>query len=125
MLQINKTWVYVFTRIDIPVSQIAVQSAHAALEAGIKFDKPLHPEPSSLIILAFKNKQKLEKALEYVKNTGIRSIEFHESSWNYGLTSFATEPVSEEQKLLFKKYQLWHGNSLENIPSKINSEDAC
>ena len=108
----EKTWVYVFTRIDMPTSQIAVQSAHAALEAGIKFQKPPHEDPSSLIILAFKNQVQLQNALKYVKSLGIRTIEFIEPDWDYGLTSFATEPLTMDYKPSLRKYQLWTGKSL-------------
>ena len=33
--------------------------------------------------------------------------EFVEPDWNYGLTAFATRPVIESERKLFKKFQLW------------------
>jgi uncharacterized protein (UPF0128 family) len=114
------TWVYVFVRTDMPVPQIAVQSGHAALEAGHAFDKP-SIDPSSLIILAVKNKEQLTKALEHVKSLGLRTVEFFEPDWDYGFTSFATEPLQEDQRRLLRKYQLWKGQST-FVPELIAAE---
>ena len=90
---------YVITRKDLPIEQIAVQSCHAALEAP--------PSPSSLIILTVKNKHQLEKALAYVHSLGLSTTEFFEPDWDYGFTSFAVEPLTEAQKPLMKRFQLW------------------
>ena len=109
MLQINKpkTWVYVFVRTDIPVQQQLVQSNHAALEAGIFLGDKDQNEPSSLIVIAVKNQTKLEQAIKDVESKGIKLVPFIEPSWDYGLTAFATEPLTQERRVLLKRYQLW------------------
>ncbi len=103
----EKYYTYVFVRTDIPVSQQIVQSNHAALEAGIFLGNQEQSEPSSLISIAVKNKYQLEKAINYLKSQNVELIEFHEPSWDYGLTAFATEPIHIDSKHIFKRYQLW------------------
>lgn len=95
----EKQWTYVFVRTDLPLPQIAVQAAHATLEAPQAF--------TSLILISIKNKYQLEKALTHVKSLGLATYEFFEPSWDYGFTSFAVEPVTD--KTPFRRYQLWKG----------------
>ena len=84
-----------------------VQSNHAALEAGILFGDREQTEPSSLIVIAIKNKAKLEKVLKDLEEKGIKHIPFIEPDWNYNLTSIATEPLTQDQRVLLKRHQLW------------------
>ena len=84
-----------------------VQSNHAALEAGIFLGDQTQYEPSSLIVIAVKNQAKLEKAMKDLEDKGIRVVPFYEPSWEYGLTAFGTEPLTQEQRVLLKRYQLW------------------
>lgn len=61
---------------------------------------------TSIIVIAVKDKSALEKA--YKKFEPILDLaRFEEPDWNYGLTSFATRPVYEEERYLFKNYQLF------------------
>ena len=55
MLQINKKWVYVIVRADIPLAHQIVQSNHTSFEAGLKYNQNLS-ETSSLIVVTVKNK---------------------------------------------------------------------
>ena len=84
-----------------------VQSNHAALEAGIFLGDQAQEEPSSLIIIAVKNQAKLEKAMQDLEEKGIKFVPFYEPSWEYGLTAFGTEPLTQDQRILLKRYQLW------------------
>lgn len=105
---------YVFIRKDLPIEQIIVQVAHAALESGIHLNHPTRKEdPSSLIVLQVKDQKELEKAFDKMSKNeaGIDLIKFFEPSWDYGFTSFATSPVKVEDRLLFKKYRLFKGNA--------------
>lgn len=104
----EKTWVYVFIRTDLPIEQQIVQACHAALEAGHSFDRK-SSEPSSLIILQIPNKEKLEVAMQRTIDRGIRCEAFYEPDWDYGFTSFATEPITLDQRKTFSKYKLWKG----------------
>lgn len=102
----NKTYVYVFVRRDIPLEHQIVQSAHAALESGLRFKTELY-EPSSLIMIGVKNQSQLEKARLYVNEKGVQTEMFFEPSWDYGNTAFATEAVTDDLRHIFKRYQLW------------------
>lgn len=84
-----------------------VQSNHAALEAGIFLGDNSQDEPSSLIVIAIKNKEKLEKVLKDLTEKGIKHIPFHEPDWDYGLTAIGTEPLTQDRRVLLKRYQLW------------------
>jgi hypothetical protein len=98
--------VYVFVRTDLPIEQQIVQAGHAALEAGHEFDK-VSDDVSSLIILRIKSKAKLENAIASIRSKGIRMVEFHEPDWDYGLTAAASEPIFEDSREAFKRYNLW------------------
>lgn len=87
-----------------------VQSNHAALEAGIFFGNKDQDEPSSLIVIAVKTQAKLEKAIKDVEAKGIKVVPFNEPDWDLNLTSFATEPLTQDKRILLKKYQLWKFN---------------
>lgn len=108
MLQINKKWVYVIVRADIPLAHQIVQSNHASFEAGLKYNQNLS-ETSSLIVLTVKNKIILDKEYKRLENLGFNLTKFNEPSWNYGFTSFASEPISNEERKYFKNLQLWKG----------------
>ena len=82
-----------------------VQACHAALEAGIKFGTNSEI-PNSLIVIGVKNKDQLNKALAHISPL-FKTEQFFEPSWDYGLTAFATESISEHDRQAFKKYQLW------------------
>ena len=105
----QKTWIYVFVRTDIPLEQVVVQSNHAAYESGLAFENH-GTEPSSLIVIQCKNKHKLEKAYNEILGKGIDLVQFNEPSWDYGFTAFASAPVPQEQREIFKKYQLFKGD---------------
>lgn len=102
----EKTYVYVFVRGDIPLEQQIVQACHASLEVGLRYPY-IAEEPSSLILIKTKNQTKLEKARLYLAENGIRSEIFFEPSWDYGNTAFATEAITESQRHILRRFQLW------------------
>ncbi len=102
----NKSYVYVFVRKDIPIEHQIVQSCHAALEVGLKYPY-VSKDPSSLILIGVKNQNKLESAIAYLNSTGIKTEMFFEPSWDYGNTAFATEALTEDQRIHLKRFQLW------------------
>lgn len=105
--QIDHKYVYVFVRSDLSVEQQLVQAGHAALEAGIFLGDRNQQDVSSLIVLKVKNKYQLEKALAYIKNENIETVSFYESDYDVGFTAFATRPVVDTERYIFKKYNLW------------------
>lgn len=69
-------------------------------------------EISSLIVIACKNKHKLQKAFDELQSSGIELIQFHEPDWDYGFTAFASAPVTAEQRSIFRKFQLFRGGAV-------------
>lgn len=60
-------------------------------------------------MLQVPNKEKLEVAMARTRDRGIRCEAFYEPDWDYGLTAFATEAITADQRKTFSKYKLWKG----------------
>lgn len=107
MLQISqtKTYLYAISRRDIPLSQQAVQAAHASIEHAYQYGRPpdFHP---SYIHLVIRDKQRLEKLRADLQAEGIQTAEFHEPYKDWGLTAIACI-LTEENRHLLKGLQLW------------------
>lgn len=102
--QLNEhSYIYVFIREDLSPSQRIVQSCHALLEASRLFSFNEHP---SIIVLKTKNEKALLKVIEYLKLHNIEHKEFKEPDIGYELTAISTILVTEEQRHIFRKYQL-------------------
>lgn len=100
---------YVFVRKDIPLADQLVQSSHACLEAGRAFLPPPH---TNVVLLAVENETSLLKALEDI--VPIKYEVFFEpdpiddgSKNSMGYTAACTEPISGDQKRLFRKFKMW------------------
>jgi hypothetical protein len=83
------------------------QACHGAYETGKVFNAKPTCDPDSLIVIGVKNQKELLKAQERLEALGIKTVAFWEPDWDYGWTSFGTEPLDEEQRTLLKRYQLW------------------
>ena len=102
-----KEWVYVFIRKDIPINYQLVQVGHACLESGRVYRK-LTDDVTNLVLLEVKDENELLKAKEYLTSKNIDNVMFHEPDFdNLGFTAIATKPVLQEERVIFKKYQLW------------------
>ena len=101
----DKKYVYIFIRKDLPNSQKVVQSCHAALEVGRRFvsSHDVHP---SMVLIGVKGKIQLENVAKKVKTQGFRLMEFFEPLFDGEMTSFATEPISDEERGFFKRFNL-------------------
>lgn len=88
------------------LAQQMVQSSHAALEAGLA-DKNSYSQPPSIIIFQIESEEQLKQELVYIESLGIECKSFYEPYNDIGITAFATLPISENQRLYFKKYKLW------------------
>jgi len=90
-----------------------VQAAHATLEAGLKagLAGKKFTETTSLILLEAKNEEHLLKAHEHISGQGIDCALFYEPDDHLGYvpshTSFATVPLTAENRHHFKKYKLF------------------
>ena len=104
-------YVYIFVRVDIPVQHQMAQACHAALEAGKEFPD-LTDAPDSLIVLQVADQEELNHAADLLHKNGICLVKFWEPEprWNYGYTSFGTEPLKNSQRNLLNGYKLWTPN---------------
>lgn len=82
------------------------QACHGALEAGKAFPADRH-KTDSIIVIGLKNKKELEKAAKRLKESGIDTIEFIEPDWEYGLTTFGTRPLKQDERHIMRRYRLW------------------
>lgn len=83
-----------------------MQSCHATLEAGLK-DNNHYAETSSIVLIQVKNQKELLESLEHTQSLGIKCASFYEPYEDTGYTSFSTLPLREDQRINFKKYNLW------------------
>ena len=108
----DKTYCYTFIRTDIPIAQQIVQAAHATLEAGLKAGQTskFH-ETTSIILLEAHSEEKLLEAHGNITQAGIDCALFYEPDDHLGYdpsyTSFATIPITADQRHHFKKYRLF------------------
>jgi hypothetical protein len=93
-------------RKDIPLAAQIVQTGHACLEAGEKFSQP-HDKPGFLIVLAVPSEESLIDAVEQINQRGIQTVVFFEPDNQLGYSAACTQPVTEPQRGIFRKYPLW------------------
>ena len=102
----KKHTIYVFIRMDLSAEQQMVQVAHAAAEASRHFYRPEHGI-ASLIVLSVANSAALYKAQDYLDRRGLENTVFFEPDWDMGHSALATRPVLDEERPLFRAWQLW------------------
>lgn len=95
-----------FVRGDLSLPQCAVQSCHACIEAAKAFDFEQLPDHPSVIILHIKDENRLHRVRKYLVDNGVRHAHFYEPDRGDELTALATEPIFEDKRHLFRKYQL-------------------
>lgn len=86
------------------IPQQLVQATHAAHECGLAHSDS--GTPSSVIIFGIKDKDSLTSLFEQYQ-LQLPCYPFYEPYKDIGLTAFATQPIVEEQRHLFKKFKLW------------------
>jgi hypothetical protein len=99
-------YTYVFIRRDIPLHAQLVQSAHAALEMGLR-SSLTSEEPSFLILLDAKDENHLNEIVRYLDEKDINSYMFFEPDYDMGHTSICTESLSLDKRKYFRKFNLW------------------
>ena len=99
----NKKWLYIFTRKDLSPSQIAVQSIHSAFEMGRHYNNGDHP---SVVLIKVKNERELVKINFFLKENSFNFKSFNEPYYQNSLTSICLEPIEEDKRSIFKKFQL-------------------
>ena len=99
---------YVFIRRDIPIHAQLVQSAHAALELGFQLPPEKKPDKTSfLILLDADNQDHLNEIARYLDDRDIEFHKFFEPDYDMGYTAICTEPLSQDKRKYFKKFNLW------------------
>ena len=128
MTQIEDTkYLYVLVRKDLfPASQIAVQSAHAVIEAVRAFSPGQDQEHPHLVLLSVDNQEEIIKAYHRLLNYGIKTVKFHEPDQNNEVTAIATEPLSINSNLRrkFSCYKLLDLDSVKNSENSLEGGDA-
>lgn len=96
-------------RRDLSAPQRAVQAVHAAIEAVngglIRGDAP-HPH---VVLCTVRDEHALHAALGRAEAAGVRASLFREPDRDGEATAFATEPLRDEFRGPFRKYQLLQG----------------
>jgi hypothetical protein len=91
----------------LPYPQFSVQAIHAALENTRKYPlSELHP---TVVLCAVKNEYELYRARGYLLSHQIDSTIFYEPDRDNEATAFATRPVYENERNMFKRFQLLKG----------------
>ncbi len=98
------TQVYAFVREDLTHPQQVVQVCHATMRMARVSEIP--EEPPYVIVCSLKNEKKLAEVKDFLKENKILYEDFHESDLNDELTAVVTVPLTEDKKVLFRKYQL-------------------
>lgn len=98
-----KLYLYAISRRDVPLSQQAIQAAHAGIEYARLFTINSSP---SYINLTARDKHELESIRARLHEAGFSTSEFHEPYKNWGLTSIACL-LSEEDRHLLHGFPLW------------------
>lgn len=100
-----------------------VQLLHAGFELGLKLNHK-YSTPPSIVLCEVSNEQKLLEIQEIINQQDIYCESFYEPYKDTGITAFVTIPVTESQRHIFKKYQLWknpHANTQHAIKDSINA----
>ena len=98
-----KGYIYCFTRKDFSPSQQTVQLSHACIEAQKRFSPDRHP---SIVALATKSEAKLKQVIQECIDNGIDFVIFRDTIHRNEITAVATEPLYDEKREVFKRYQL-------------------
>lgn len=100
-------YVYAIVRKDLSVPQQAVQAGHALIESTKTFNK-INEHPS-VIICSVKNEKKLQDAITFLYDNGVKISVFKEPDINNQMTALATEPLYGVNRKIMNKFQLMKG----------------
>lgn len=113
----EKAYVYALIRKDISAEQQIVQTAHATLEAGFRFQMP--KSVANLIVLEIADEPALRMASDKLMMLGIDHHMFFEPDNNMGFSAIATRPITEKrERNIFSKWKLFMQKSCSCSVSK-------
>ena len=90
-------------RRDLPPAQIAVQAAHAAVEAARLFLTPECPHPH-LVLCRVSSESDLLSAADRLDRRGVRFALFREPDRDDEATALATEPLGPDRRGVLARY---------------------
>lgn len=100
-------YVYVLIREDLTPEQQMVQAAHAALEAGFRFQPP-SGDVAHLALLSVPDESHLQRAAAELAFRGIDHHLFYEPDFGpMGHSALATRPLYGGERKWLKKYPLF------------------
>jgi len=112
-MQYKNPYTYIITRRDLKsFVYFCVQSIHASIEATKKFPQP--SETAFVVLCSVKNEIKLRNSLNFIQSRGIKCASFEEPDLDNQLTAIATEPVYQNQRHIFRKFQILKGETNES-----------
>lgn len=82
-----------------------VQVGHACLEAGNKFVQP--QDSCHLVLVGVTSQTKLLDAFVYVQDSGVQCVLFYEPDDDLAYTAFCTEPITQSNRRIFKRFSTW------------------
>ncbi len=87
----------------------SVQAIHASIEATKRFPQPA--ETVYVVLCSVRNETKLRNALEFIRGHGVKCADFREPDLDNELTAIATEPVYQDKRHIFRKFQIMKGET--------------
>jgi hypothetical protein len=96
-------------REDLSLPQQTVQACHAAISAAELY---LGRPTDNLVVCGVKSEEALHKARDHLEAHGIRLVTFCEPDIGDQLTALATEPIFDDLRKVFRKFQLIRGRAL-------------
>lgn len=91
-------------RKNLSFPQICVQAVHASIKATKNI--PYKDEHPNIIVCGAKDEKELMKAKAWIESNNIKVFAFQEPDINNEYTALATEPIEENNKKIFKRFQL-------------------
>lgn len=98
-------YIYIFVRKDLTKMQKAVQAIHAGIETGRQNVHKLDEHPT-VVLLGVKDEKALVRVCAKLDKHFLTYCAFTEPDLNNSLTAVATQLIQEEDRHLFKKYDL-------------------
>jgi hypothetical protein len=105
----------VLVRRDLPAAQMAVQAAHAAIEASRQF-LPANSEHPSLVLCGVASEERLLAAADHLFRNGVRHALFREPDRAHEATALGTEPLCGEHRRALDRFHCLHQEDFLAVP---------
>jgi len=112
----KRHYLYIFVRQDMCAEQVTVQTAHATFSAGhhisrdiqgnAKRQRPFNPANTHFVLIGVPDLMALYQARGIAEVAGISTHAFEEEDMNGEMTAFTTGIVTQENRHVFKQFQL-------------------